>query len=1409
MKKTLLFLFSFIFVTSFAQLDREHWFAPMYDRSNQTNPYQTVYMSTNEITPFKVDIYSNNSIIGSMILSKGNPQRFPVPRSYIITKSSENLFNPVAMGLYLKGDKPLFASLRFSVNQHAEIVTSKGTAGIGTEFFTTPAPIQSVLANINFLTSILAIEDNTEVFIDNFDSTTEFSDQINRTNFNFTLQKGQSYIIEGASNYLQNWKGFIGAKITSSKPVSVTNGNFNGQYVPTTLTSTDILMDQSVPLEKLGKEFILVKGNGKVYQISDVNYNQNMERAFIVASVNNTNIYVNNGTTPINSTPLNAGQSIVIESENYINQGNDQYNMYIKSTENIYVFQLLAGASDGNEIATGGYNYIPPLSCYLPKEIDEIGFINENEGYKNNSYSITNPTKLNIITETGATVTVQKNGVNFSLNNVDGPYPVLGSSNWVTYSIARNTVGASSVSGNITVISDKAVTAGISAGDGAVGYGGYFAGFSYIPSIIKSEGDCLPGVRLEITKGFQLYQWLIKTSSGYTPAPGINNKFQYVPSQAGIYAVKVQQGTCPEIQTADFKFYNCTTYTNYDYTTCTEQLINPQFALSSQTINNTTLKIDTPPTKGNVVINADGTITYTANPNEIGTDTFKFSFCGNGAIADCETVQSTITLNQIEKYDIVLEECSATGSATYDLREATVTADSTVSKTYYQTKGGAENEIAAEVISNFANFTTIDRFVWVRMKNTFGCVAVSRIELKTKLPADVKPELYIRTHCDEDVDGVLDGIYKVDVNAITPFVLQTPANHVVLFYEDEAEATANGTDDIKGIFSFTKNRSIWIRVEPKNGCDVIIKEILLTTGRKFALATPDPVPVCDNNLDNTENIDLINYLPSFTTAAYDSVSYFDDLTKAQNNLPTQNINSAQAITGDKTFYYRFSKAEECDAIGTLVFSFKISTPTALANSYTVCTGDSISLTAEDDSIYKAWLWEKGGVTISTDQTADLNAGVYKVSFTNFSDCIFTKTITIVDSPKPQWNISTFNGTNCDDDFDGNIKVKFSIITPTIVINSSLFKVEYSLFSDFSTLLPDDWSYNANTTIYVRTISAFCPEEIKTIDFKIGDQLSLIKTTHIDEECDADFDGIKTVELSNYIFKFTREVGVSATYFKTLAEAQKNQGSVPSSATVNKSGIYYLRFQKAGVCDNIGSLTINIKVPKKSTLLVDKEICPESTTTLDAGPGFSNYLWSTGATTSSIDEIPVGEYWVELTTNGCIYRQPVSVKTVSLPVITGVEIQGGTVTILVSGGNLPYQFSLRGATNFPYQSSNIFTNVPPENYTVYVISKDQCEPVTTAINVLRILNVITPNDDGINDLLNYSDLLRKDNPYLQIFDRYGISVFSGDKNNSFSWDGKSAGKAVATGSYWYVLQWQEPGSTIVSKMTGWVLVKTRK
>ena len=203
-------------------------------------------------------------------------------------------------------------------------------------------------------------------------------------------------------------------------------------------------------------------------------------------------------------------------------------------------------------------------------------------------------------------------------------------------------------------------------------------------SLQKPLVKCLPGVKLEVTAGFSSYEWLLKVGATYVPAPGVNNLFQYEPTQAGIYAVKIQQGSCSKIQTEDFKFFNCTNYTNYNYATCSVQSIIPKFALSTQAIDSATVTITVPPKKGVITIAANGTLTYTANNNETGTDTFRFSFCGIGAISDCEIIQATIQLNQVVHYDVVLNECSTTNNAVFNLKDAAVTPDSTIPKKYYK-----------------------------------------------------------------------------------------------------------------------------------------------------------------------------------------------------------------------------------------------------------------------------------------------------------------------------------------------------------------------------------------------------------------------------------------------------------------------------------------------------------------------------------------------------------------------------------------------------------------------------------------------------------------------------------------------------------------------------------------------------
>lgn len=1131
MKKILSLLFVFYFFTfTFAQLDREHWFAPMMDRTGNPNPYQKLYLSTNRTTPFPVSIYNNNILIATINISKGNPQKVDILRDYIITTQQTDLFTPTTKGIYVKAEFPFYANLRFSVYNHAEIITSKGIPSTGKVFYAANAPITVNNSILNFMTSILATDDNTTVTVSGYKPAVQFSNGttgITTPTMTFTLNKGQSYIIDGIGSNTGNSDGFIGAKIVADKNVSVTNGNFNGQYAGNFPSSSDILMDQAVPVERLGNEFALVKGNGSI--------GANMEGALVIATENNTEVRVNNETAPIAT--LNIGQYFMIPDTKYQLQGNGHYNLYIRTSKNAYIYQVLAGAGTaGNEVATGGFNFIPALNCYLPKQINELGLIDENFVYSNgNPSGILNiPTKLNLITERGAVVTVN-GGVPPATT---GPFDMTGTNNWVTYGIPN-------VTGTITINSSKAIMGGINAGSDAVGYGGFFAGFPTQPVILRSGGTCIPGIVLTVDPIiYDTYQWYV----GGVLIPGATGS-SITPTQPGYYTCSVTMGSCAPLVTEQFKVLNCSRLTNATYGVCTTRTIAPAFTSSTQSPVPSTVAILTAPALGTATINpTTGAITYTVTtPGTTGTDTFSYTFCGNNPdFPDCETVTVTIDIQVLTVNNATLKTCdTGSGQGIFNLNTANITGTSPVTTTYYTSLLNAQNETAGTAIANPTAYTAANgTIVYAVVKNNIGCKAIAQITLNLYPFANVLNN-YTGSFCDDNLDGVVN----ITLSNITPVVLSNPLYFTnVRYYATLAEANSGST--------------------------------------------------------NT--------------------------------------------------------------------------------------------------------------------------------------------------------------------------------------------------------LPNSWSYTTTTTIYIRVESPDgCPPVIKPLVFTIGAKIPLLKTGFAMTMCDDDLDGTKSIDLQSFINQFTTDPQVTATFHPTLPDAQNNTAVMTNPMNLTGTTTVYIRFEKPGVCPNIASMTITVKIPKHSAVLVNKTICPNTLTVLDAGPGFDSYHWSTGATTQSISNVSSGAYYVDLTSDGCTYRQTVDVTESTLPVISMIEINGSTVTIGANGGTPPYEYSLDGTS---WQSSNVFYNVPRGNHTMHVRDSNRCEEATRTFVIINLINTITPNLDGYNDAIDYSALMNNENIIFRIFDRYGAEVFRGSPANKFIWDGKITGRPVNTATYWYFISWTEFGGTTTVKYTSWLLVK---
>ncbi|AZA87963.1 gliding motility-associated C-terminal domain-containing protein [Chryseobacterium shandongense] len=978
MKKLLLTICAFFCLLCNAQLDTDHWFAPMASKVGDTSLEGYLYLSTNETTPFTVQIFNDNIIYTSVQLSKGNPAEIAIPNSFLITTNQQDLFTPNSMGMYVKGTKKFFANYRFSLQNHAEIITSKGLAGLGTTFYAAMAPNNSNAPNvsapiINSTIGITATEDNTSVVVSGYNPNVIFSDGSSTPTQTFTLNKGQSYIMDvRAVDSPFNLDGLIGAKIAATKPVSVTNGNFNGMHYPANgLSNNDILMDQAVPVDRLGKDFVVVKGNGSG--------TSPMESALVIATENNTQITINGVNSGIT---LNEGQYYMIPSSNYINQGSGIYNMGISTNKNAYVYQFLAGVSGGNEFPTGGMNFIPPLSCFLPNKIDEIGFINK---IGNQTFS----TRLNIITQTGATVTLNGNAIAAS----NGPVPVSGNPNWVTYSIP-------SISGTITVNSTKSVTAGIAAGSGAVGYGGYFAGFSSVP-VISKTGDCYLGILLQVDNTYDGYQWYLNGN----PIPGATS-YSINPELygAGTYTCLVTKNNCESKLTTGYNYTLCPpiTITTYNIGSCNTKVISPIFTTSTQTIIPSNTSVILAPTSGTATVNpATGQITYTPNPGLTAdiTDTFIYYAEGNGNPADFEYFKIIINIDVLQTLNGSLTSCTdSNGNGTFDLTSINVTPDSGTTVQYFTNAA-----LTGTPIANLTAYNGPAGTIYANVTSQYGCTKAAQITLTTVTSPSVNTGNFNATLCDDNFDGIVN----VNFSTITPTIVPNPTAVNVRYYLQQTDANAGNTNNLPVNWNYTANTTVYVRVDGLTGnCPPAFGQIDFKIGNRITLITPSAnADICDNDINGSENINLNDYKNLFTANAGVTLTFHSTLANAQ--AGTNAVSPTQIISAPSiTFFIRFTSATECPSTGVLTILLKAPKKSDVLKDQIVCDGEKVILDA--GAGFTSYTWSNGATT----QTIMAGAGSYYVDL-EFNGCIYRQSVNVTTSASPtitKIEVSGYNAT---------------------------------------------------------------------------------------------------------------------------------------------------------------------------------------------------------------------------------------------------------------------------------------------------------------------------------------------------------------------------------------------------------------
>ncbi|MBL7726581.1 MAG: gliding motility-associated C-terminal domain-containing protein, partial [Dinghuibacter sp.] len=178
------------------------------------------------------------------------------------------------------------------------------------------------------------------------------------------------------------------------------------------------------------------------------------------------------------------------------------------------------------------------------------------------------------------------------------------------------------------------------------------------------------------------------------------------------------------------------------------------------------------------------------------------------------------------------------------------------------------------------------------------------------------------------------------------------------------------------------------------------------------------------------------------------------------------------------------------------------------------------------------------------------------------------------------------------------------------------------------------------------------------------------------------------------------------------------GATIQTQTVNSAGLYWVQVTATNGCTARDSMVVLAVLPNPVINLGnDTSFCAGTNILLNAGTGFASYIWSTGATTQTINVNTAGTYWVEGTTaQGCKARDTMNVLNVfALPVVNlGVDTsfcQG--YTHVLNAGNPGANYLWQNGATTPTISVTT-----PGLYWVQVTNANGC----SRRDSMRVLNV---------------------------------------------------------------------------------------
>jgi gliding motility-associated-like protein len=261
-------------------------------------------------------------------------------------------------------------------------------------------------------------------------------------------------------------------------------------------------------------------------------------------------------------------------------------------------------------------------------------------------------------------------------------------------------------------------------------------------------------------------------------------------------------------------------------------------------------------------------------------------------------------------------------------------------------------------------------------------------------------------------------------------------------------------------------------------------------------------------------------------------------------------------------------------------------------------------------------------------------------------------------------------------------------------------------------------------------------------------------------------------------------------------------SVPTANTI------WLDITELG-CTTRDSIVVNYYPSPTVNLGNDSVICSATNILLDATNVYSTYVWSTSATTPTINVNQTGLYSVQVTSCGVTVSDSIfiGIDTFSVFVVSLVPNDCGSSNgSLTVGSNSIYPTTYLW-TSGASGNNPVLTNISDGTFIVDATDSLGCVrtatiPVVCNIPAIIITQLVTPNGDGKNDTWIIQGINNFPNAKVNVYNRWGTEVYNSAPYNN-NWDGKSNSNIslgndyLPAGTYFYVVDVYGDGTNVKS------------